>query len=118
MTTQEVANRLIELCNQGKWEQAQKELYADNCVSIECPAGKEQQKAEGMEAIRAKGQEWGASIEEMHGMSIDDLIVIDNHFTFRQSIDATYKGAGRHKMQEISLFTVQDGKVVQEQFFY
>ncbi|HEY6899064.1 MAG TPA: SnoaL-like domain-containing protein, partial [Puia sp.] len=35
MTTQEIANRLVELCQKGDFETAQKELFADDCVSIE-----------------------------------------------------------------------------------
>ena len=35
MTTQEVANRLVELCRQGQIEAAQTELYANDCSSLE-----------------------------------------------------------------------------------
>jgi hypothetical protein len=35
MNTESIANRLVELCRAGKFEQAQKELYASDAVSIE-----------------------------------------------------------------------------------
>jgi len=35
MTTGQIASRLAELCRQGQFEAAQKELYAENAVSIE-----------------------------------------------------------------------------------
>ena len=35
MTTQEIANRLVALCREQKWEQAHKELYAADAMSIE-----------------------------------------------------------------------------------
>jgi len=35
MTTEQIAARLAELCRQGQFEDAQKELYAENAVSIE-----------------------------------------------------------------------------------
>ncbi len=35
MTTQEIANRLVELCQKGDFETAQKELFAEDAVSIE-----------------------------------------------------------------------------------
>ena len=35
MTTQEVANRLVELCRIGQIDQAQAELFADDATSIE-----------------------------------------------------------------------------------
>ena len=35
MTTKQVADRLVELCRQGKIFETQEELYADDCISIE-----------------------------------------------------------------------------------
>lgn len=35
MNTQEVADKLVQLCREGKHEQAIDELYADNVVSKE-----------------------------------------------------------------------------------
>ena len=46
MNTQEVANRLVELCRQGKNEDAINELYADNIISRE-PAGTPMEHTEG-----------------------------------------------------------------------
>ena len=33
MTTAQIANRLADLCKQGQFEQAQKELFAEDAVS-------------------------------------------------------------------------------------
>ena len=35
MNTQQIATRLAELCRQGQFEAAQKELFAEDAVSIE-----------------------------------------------------------------------------------
>ena len=35
MTTKQVADKLIAYCRQGKFEEATKELYGNNIVSIE-----------------------------------------------------------------------------------
>ena len=35
MTPQQIASRLAELCRQGQFEAAQKELFAEDAVSIE-----------------------------------------------------------------------------------
>ncbi len=35
MTTQEIANRLVELCRQGDFKTAQEELLAEDAMSIE-----------------------------------------------------------------------------------
>jgi len=56
MTTKEVASRLVELCRQGKFEAAQKELFAKESVSIEpheTPAF--QKETKGLNAILQKG---------------------------------------------------------------
>ena len=37
MSTQEVANRLVDMCRQGQNMEALSELYAENCVSREMP---------------------------------------------------------------------------------
>jgi hypothetical protein len=34
------------------------------------------------------------------------------------SIDATMKGMGRQVLDEVCVYEVKDGKIVQEQFFY
>lgn len=55
MTTQEVANRLVELCREGKHEQAIKELYAPDIVSVEAE-GTPNRIVKGLEAIAEKVQ--------------------------------------------------------------
>jgi len=117
-TTQEVANRLNELFKENKWEQAQDELFAENAVSIEPPGSKGLQTAEGLAAIKKKGEEFNNMVEEMHGGYVSDPIVAGNHIAVAMGIDATYKGMGRQNMQEIAVYEVKDGKIVKEQFFY
>ncbi|MFK7934909.1 MAG: SnoaL-like domain-containing protein [Saprospiraceae bacterium] len=119
MSTQEIANKWAEFCSKGQWDKAQAELYADNCVSIEmegAPGGP--QKVEGMEAIKAKGEQWGQMIEEFHGMEIEGPIVAGNHFTATMKMDITAKGQARKVDEEVGVFRVENGKIVSEQFFY
>jgi hypothetical protein len=35
MKTKEIADQLVAFCREGKWEDAQRKLYADDAVSIE-----------------------------------------------------------------------------------
>jgi len=118
MNTQEVANRLTELCRQGQWEQAQSELYADNCASVEPAGGPWPERVEGMDAIKAKGEQFNEMVEEIHGMEMSDPVVAGEYFTCKMDMDVTFKGAPRSQNAELCLYQVQDGKIVLEQFIY
>lgn len=117
MTTQEVANRLVELCRKGQFNEAQDELYSDDAVSAE-PAGTPWGTVTGKEAMKAKGEKWGAMMEEMHAMTVSDPIIADDHFAVSMFMDITMKGEGRSASSELCVYTVKDGKVVREEFFY
>lgn len=117
MNTQEVANRLVELCRQGDYETCYKELYAEDCWSIE-PEGAPTPPVQGMAAIAEKGKRWNEMMEEFHGSEIGEPIVGDKHFSVTMMMDATFKERGREKMNEICVYEVKEGKIVKEQFFY
>lgn len=117
MTTAEIANRLVELCRTGDYDTVYKELYSENCSSIEMP-GTPFQDAHGMEAMKEKGKRWNEMVEEFHGGSVGDPIIGDNHFACTMSMDITMKGQPRSQSTQISLYQVEDGKIIKEQFFY
>jgi hypothetical protein len=117
MTTQEVANRLVELCRTGQIQQAQTELYGANMVSIE-PTGAPVEKAVGLKAVAEKGKQFASMIEERHGGSITDPIVTGKYFSMGMVLDATMKGQGRVLLEEICVYKVENGKIVFEEFFY
>ena len=121
MDTREVANRLVELCRDGKGQQAQDELYANDAVSVEMDgmeASGMPTVAKGMDAIREKGRVFNEGIEAVHGGTVGDPIVVGNWFSVTMTMDATMKGRGRVNMEEICVYQVKDGKIVREQFFY
>ena len=120
MTTQEVANRFNELAQSGQWDKVQAELYADNAVSIEPAhaAAMGMGNAEGMDAIKKKGEAFNQMVEEMHGGYSSAPVVGGNFFSVAMGMDCTMKGAGRMKMDEICVYEVKDGKIVKEQFFF
>lgn len=117
MTTTEVANRLVSLCREGKTQQAVEELYGDNIVSLE-PEGSQMPKAEGIDAIKAKGAQFAETVSEWHGSNTSDPIVAGDFFTVQMDMDVTFKEIGRIQMNELCVYQVADGKIVQEQFFY
>ncbi len=119
MTTQEVANKLVEYCRTGNFEDAYKELYSPDAVSIEMEgAVGYPHRSEGMEAIQEKGKQWNSMVEQFYGMEVSDPIVAGDHFTCSMSMDIKMKGRERAKDAELAMFKVKDGKIVSEQFFY
>jgi hypothetical protein len=118
MTIQEVANRLTALCRQGKYEEAQRELYSDDAVSEEPPHSKGFQTVKGLDAIIKKGEQFRDMVEAIHGGSVSDPIIAGDHFAVAAVLDITMKGMGRVKMEELCVYEVKDGKVVKEHFFY
>jgi hypothetical protein len=117
MSTQEVAEKLVQLCREGKNIEAINELYADNIKSYE-PKGSHVEFVEGRDAALAKTQEWFEMVEEVHSSSVGDPIVTGNFFAVTMDMDITYKGQGRSAMNEIAVYQVADGKIVGETFFY
>jgi hypothetical protein len=118
MNTQQIANRLAELCREGKYEQAHDELYSNDAVSVEMEGSQGLGNARNLEGIREKGRQFNAMVEAVHGGSVGEPIVVGNWFAIAMTMDATMKGRGRVNMQEICVYQVKDGKVVREQFFY
>jgi len=117
MNTQQVAERLVQLCREGKNMDAINELYDDNIVSHEAK-GAPMELAEGKKAVIGKSEHWYSTVEEIHGGEVSDPIVSGNFFTVSMEMDVTYKEGGRIPMKEIAVYEVKDGKVIAEQFFY
>ena len=57
-TTQEIADRLVQLCREGKYEEAQNELFSDDAESIEPPGAPGLQSVKGIDQIKKKGEDF------------------------------------------------------------
>jgi ketosteroid isomerase-like protein len=117
MKTQEVAEKLVQLCREGKNIDAINELYADDIVSLEAQ-GSPMERTEGKEAVLGKNQYWYSTVEEIHSGEVSEPIISGDFFTVSMYMDVTYKEGGRMPMNEIAVYEVKDGKVIAEQFFY
>ncbi|NAS30372.1 nuclear transport factor 2 family protein [Flavobacteriaceae bacterium R38] len=117
MKTQDVANRLVSLCREGKNMEALEELYSNDVISREMP-GFPNEIASGKEAVTRKSIEWFENVQEFHSGEISNPIVAGNHFTCSMNFDVTFKDSGRQQMEEVCVYEVNDGKIVSEQFFY
>ena len=118
MKTTEIATRLVTLCRDAKWETAQKELFANDAVSIEPQATPDFSKeTKGLSAIVEKGHKFDAMVEQLHSLTVSEPLVANNAIACTMNIDVTMKGKGRMQMSEICLYQVKDGKIISEQFF-
>ena len=118
MTTQEIAQRLVELCRKGEWETAQKELFANDAVSIEphaTPAFEKETK--GLQAIFEKGHKFETMVEQLHSVSTSEPLVAANAIAFTLTMDVTMKDRQRETWNELCVYEVKDGKIISEQFF-
>ena len=119
MTTQQIADRLVELCKAGKFEDAQKELYDDNALSIEpLPMPGMDKETKGLQAIINKGHHFMSMVEETHGIRVSDPVVAPHSFCINLVMDITMKGRDRMDMSELCVYDIKDGKIVTESFHY
>jgi hypothetical protein len=117
LSTREIADRLVALCRKMKWEEAQKELYAKNAVSIEPhEAGGFAKETKGLEAIEEKGRRWAAQVEKVYEIKVSDPVVATNVFACVMDMDMAMKGQDRMKMSELCVYEVKNGKIVSEHF--
>lgn len=119
MTTQEVADKLVKLCSQGKFMEATQELYSPDIVSMEAaapPGGSRESK--GLAAVKAKGEWWTAN-HEVHASKVEGPLVAGPYFAVTFKLDVTFKPESRRfSMEEIAVYKVAGGKIVYEEFFY
>src|SRR4051812_22454316 len=105
MTTQEIAERLVALCRQGKFDTAQKDLFATDVISIEPYATPTFAKeTKGLTALAEKGRTFTALIEQVHAISVSDPLVAGSSFACAMQLDVTIKGHGRMTMNELCIY--------------
>lgn len=117
-SSQQIATRLAELVGKGQFEAAQRELFAEDAVSIE-PVASEHfaRETKGLRAIIEKGHKWESMVEKVHSCSASTPLVAGNAIAMALSMDVTMKGRGRMQLAEICVYEVKDGKIASEQFF-
>jgi ketosteroid isomerase-like protein len=119
MTTQEIGKRYVALCQAGKNDVCIDELFAKDAVSVEAVAMPGMERTvKGLDAIHAKSKSWNES-NVVHSAEVTGPFPNDNRFAVRFNFDVTNKPSGRRmKMDEVGLFTVENGKITREEFFY
>ena len=118
----EVGQKLVSLCRENRNVEAVETLYAPDVVSIEARGDAHMpQRMEGADAIRGKNQ-WWVDNHTIHDAQVAGPFPHGERFIVHYKYDVTPKAGPmsgkRMQMEEAALYTVRDGKVVQEEFFY
>jgi len=120
MNTREVAAEFTRLCKAGQFDEAGQMFWSDKVVSIEAMEGP-MARCNGLKEVQAKGQWWYEN-HDVHAFETEGPYVNGDQFALWFKIDVTPKtgeqAGKRTQMAEVGLYTVKDGKVVEERFFY
>jgi ketosteroid isomerase-like protein len=119
MNTLEIGQKMVELCREGKNDEAIKTLFSKDIVSVEAgaPPGQEA-TTKGMEAVLGKGK-WWVDNHIIHSAKAEGPWPHGDRFIVRFTYDVTFKPDNKRlTMDEAALYTVANGKVVKEEFFY
>ena len=117
MDTRDIAADVVRLAQAGELDAIGETYWADDVVSIEAMDGP-MAKIEGIAAVRGKTAWWNGA-HEIHSATGAGSYVNGNQFAVRYSMDVTVKESGqRIQMDEIALYTLCDGKIAEERFFY
>ena len=120
-SVREIADALVAHCKADTTYEALDTLYAEDAVSVEAMPNPETGSAvtESVKGIHGKHEWWDNSmdVKEMHiggpFMHGDDRFAV----TFRG--DVIEKASGNpFPLDEVAVYTVKDGKIVLEEFFY
>src|SRR5579885_3418517 len=91
MSTKEIADKLVQLCSQGKFQEASEQLYSPDIVSVEpfAPPG-QSRETKGMDGVRAKG-EWWVTNHEVHSSKVEGPLIAGAQFAVAFKLDVTFK---------------------------
>jgi len=117
MTSAETAKAFTDMLKAGDHQGAAAAFNAPDIVSLEAMDGP-MARVEGTEAVKAKGEWWYAN-HEIHSAASHGPFMHGDQFAVLFDMDVTQKQNGeRMQMKEIGLYTVKDGKIVEEKFYY
>ncbi len=122
MTPQEVANQLVALCRAGRNIEAVEMLLSPDVVSVEA-TGDETMPAvmNGRDAVRGKN-EWWVNNHKVHSARVKGPYPNGDRFAVIYDFEVTPAvgpmAGKRMRMEEVAVYTVADGKVAREEFYY
>ena len=94
--------------------------YSDDVIRVEPFSHGPELPAvvEGIEKVKEKNRTWAESAER-HSLQVDGHFLGEDQFCVRFEMDVTPKATGKRvQAAEMALYTVRDGKIVREEFYY
>src|SRR5262249_22106822 len=113
MNTQELAKAFTDMCTKGELEAAGKKFWSDDSRE---PMTGDMAVLKGRKAGEGKNQWWNAN-HEGHKFKAEGPYVDSDQFVVRFKAEVTPKGQKRTHLDEVGLYTVRNGKIVEESFF-
>lgn len=117
MTNAEAIKIFSDMLKAGDHVGAAKRFNAPGIVSIEAMEGP-MARVEGAAAVQAKS-DWWYGAHEVHSVTTEGPYINGDQFALRFKMNFTVKETGsRMQGDEIGIYTMKDGKVVEERFLY
>ncbi|MEX5729345.1 ketosteroid isomerase-like protein [Rhodovulum iodosum] len=119
MTFEEIANDLVAGVREGRAKANLDTLYAPDAVSVEAADMGQGRETRGLDGIRAKHDWWEGAMDMLEATTEGPFLHGPDRFAVYYAIKARSRESGDvSEMQEVGLYTVADGKIVREEFFY
>ena len=117
MNTEQVAQKVVEFVRNQAWYEALDTLYDKNIVSVEASTRDgSSPETRGIKGVKEK-VDWWTKAMEVHSFKATGPFVARDQFVVRYDIDVTDKDSKKQtQMSEVGVYTVQDGKIVREEF--
>jgi hypothetical protein len=113
----EIGTRLVKMFNEGRFTEIEDAFWDKKGIASIEGVGVNLAWV-GLKAVRAKNEGW-MSDNVIHGASAEGPFVGSTGFAVRFKMDVETKSTGQRRiMDEVGVYTVEDGKIVCEEFMY
>lgn len=113
----DIGTQLVKMFNEGKFAEIEEAFWDKKTIASIEGLGVNLAWI-GLKAVRAKNEGWMAD-NVIHGASAEGPFVGSTGFAVRFRMDVETKSTGQRRiMDEVGVYTVEDGKIVCEEFMY
>ncbi len=114
MTVQNNVQAVIDGITTGKVLETFDTYYADDVVMSE----NRKDERVGKAANREYELQFLDSVQEFHGAKVGRVIVDGDQAAVEWTFDITFKGGNRVTMEQVTVQTWKDGKIIREDFYH